>query len=101
MPVLAPFVRSSSFPNDSIFHRSSGSGHLYISDPCCSAGGDRCSPPSDRHPATKRAASSPPSAIGPVAVDLVVPLLAGLAALAAHPQAGHCGSLASNCVCAL
>ena len=34
-------------------------------------------------------------------MDLVVPLLARLAALAAHPQAGHSGPLASNGFCAL
>ena len=34
-------------------------------------------------------------------MDLVVPLLAGLAALAAHPQARHSPPLASNGVCAL
>jgi hypothetical protein len=34
-------------------------------------------------------------------VDLVVPFLAGLAALAAHPEAGHSGPLASEGVCAL
>src|SRR5262249_16639859 len=34
-------------------------------------------------------------------VDLVVLLLAGLAALAAHPQARYGSPLASNCVCAL
>jgi hypothetical protein len=35
--------------------------------------------------ATKCATSSTPSTIGPTSVDLVVPFLAGLAALAAHP----------------
>src|SRR5262245_23443094 len=47
------------------------------------------------------ATSSPPSAIGPPAVDCVFPFLAGLAALAAYPEAGHCGSLASEGICAL
>src|SRR5262249_15788051 len=54
-----------------------------------------------RRLATKRATSSPPSAIGPPAVDLLVPFLAGLAALAAHPEAGHCGGLASKGICPL
>ena len=34
-------------------------------------------------------------------MDLVVSFLAGLAAMAAHPEAGHSGPLASEGVCAL
>ena len=91
-------MRSSSFhtPMSPVFVALLALLTLYISDPCRPAGRDRRSAPPDRRAPTQLTASSAPQAGRPTALDSVVALVARLAALCVHREAGHRCPLASQ-----
>src|SRR5215469_17077671 len=82
--------------DESRFHRTVHTLCLHVSNPYGPAGRDCGSTPPDRRASTQRAEASAPQAIRPVPLDSVVLGMAGVAALAPHPETRHGRPLASE-----